>query len=584
MHGAELTRILLAAALWAATASPVTATAGRSLPPATPTADGSDSLQVELRLAPGELWARLSFPAAPVDSLVLELPAWAGVADFHEEVRDLRATDEAGAPLEVRPSEEGRWVVEGTRVPFSIRYVIGTRKTSFVGADRSDIFRPTLLQDWAFVWGHAWLIRPVEDPWPGRPVHLRVDAGSFGSTWVSGPEDGGFRDLDSLAESLLVAGAYRPRFAEVAGKRVRFLLRGSWGFTDETFVEALGRIFQRQALDMGSYPGPELMVVLVEGSASSSGGTVDGGAIALYPPAGATLGSAGLGTLRLVAHEHFHIWNGDYARPTAAAGEGRYKWFQEGLTEYVAERTLLRAGLSTPEDFIHRVNHVIRDYESNPVARTASADVLERRYWEDPDHQQLPYLKGFLLALWIDARVRRVTSDRRDLDDVLRAVLRQSTDSTGVSYDDARLRQALRETTGGDWSTLYEEGVLGSSPLPLWEICSEAGLVCRREPVRLFDLGFSVEGGRLERGARVLSVAPGSPAEAAGLARGETLAGFSFWRGDPDRKAVVQVSRGGDVVDLEYVPARVVELIQVAPVDGSLGAVRRLGRAAGPPP
>jgi predicted metalloprotease with PDZ domain len=282
---------------------------------------------------------------------------------------------------------------------------------------------------------------------------------------------------------------------------------------------------------------------------------VEGTVMALYPDPTRPLAEGGAETLRLVAHELFHFWNGTHARPDTTKGEGWYKWFQEGMTEYVARRTLLREGFVEPAVFLAELNEALVSYTANPVARTATAAILAERYWDAEEYRQLPYVKGFLLGFLTDLRIREATAGRVGIDAWLRRALRPDL-ARGPIYDDAALLRALEEITGRDERAWYDAYALGAEPLPFEEACTRHGMTCTAVESLVFDLGFKAEPGIID-GALVTAVTPDSPAAEAGLEVGDRLTGgASYFPGDPTQDAIVEVHRGGTTVPLTWRPAR----------------------------
>ena len=103
---------------------------------------------------------------------------------------------------------------------------------------------------------------------------------------------------------------------------------------------------------------------------------------------------------------------------------------------------------------------------------------MARDYWSDPRLQRLAYEKGLLLGLVLDARIRRLTDGEATIVDYLKNVI--TPDGPAV-YDDDRLLEELVRLTGQSWAGFYEAFVLGSDPLPVGELCDDAGFDCRRE-------------------------------------------------------------------------------------------------------
>jgi predicted metalloprotease with PDZ domain len=448
-----------------------------------------DTIDVRLTLEQGSLQAEIAYPRMAVQMrqtgegwLPVAMPAfalwpWAGV-DFTEAMSDLKAWDDSGQPLLIRATGPHEWEVAVGGGGFTIGYRIDSSKESFVGSPDTDLFTPTLTEDLAVLWARSWFMRPLDEALAELPVRVSV-SGAYPRAASLGTADGRFHDTEALFGSLLVGGDVRTRMAGSGDGAIRFTLQGHrWRFSDDDFVEAILRIAVAQSEAMGFDPGSSMDVLLLEGSGVRSGGTAEGSVIVVYPDPELPLFARDPETLRLAAHEHFHRWNGEYAVSDPASDQGRYKWFQEGLTEYMAFRTLVSARVLEPADFVFKINQYIDNYHGNPMAVLATADVMARDYWTDPRLQRLAYDKGMLLGLILDARIRRLTDGEATIVDYLKNVI--SPDAP-VAYDDDTLLGELAGLTGQSWEAFYEAFMRGSDPLPIGELCDDAGLDCRRD-------------------------------------------------------------------------------------------------------
>ncbi|HEX8393672.1 MAG TPA: hypothetical protein VF665_15110 [Longimicrobium sp.] len=533
-----------------------------------------ERLHYDVALQAGSVRVDLCVPATDADSVGFALREWGGVETFADNVTEIAATAADGAVLPVERRGTDRWMVRsGARRAFRVAYTIRHDKPSFMGTEEGGHFQPTLFPDWALLWGPSYLVRPMTDALTEIPAGVRIDAGPYRTAYPSWGADTVAADVDALRNSVLAAGNYRRETRQVQGVPVTFLAQGAWSFTDEAFAAVVERVLQAQAAAMGSYPARRLTVLLLPGLPNNAGGTVVKDAMAVYPsPEGDVLRDPR--ALGLIAHEHFHLWNGEAATAADDVPEGAIKWFSEGFTDYYADLTLLRAGVLDEAGLIARTNDRIRDYLANPHARTATSAILGEKYWESQEYNRLPYVKGALTALLMDLRIRRASGGTRSLDDFTRAVF-----ARGGTYRTEDLRRMLEGTAGGDWGAFFAAYVDGAQELPILEICAEAGMECAPGPVPLFHLGFGVEGG-MRRDAAVASVDAGSAAERAGLRAGDVLRGFSIRR-DPAVPAQLEVERGGERITLTYLPAREIIAPSILSTDASRRVVATLRGGSG---
>jgi predicted metalloprotease with PDZ domain len=528
----------------------------------------ADTIRLTVTPMAAELRVVAAFPKPAGDSVVFRLPPWAGVSDLWRMVHVTGARGESGE-LPVTTTS-GAWIVRETRGPFSLEWRVSAGRLSFTGSGRSDLFRAYLASDVGFAWGHAWVLRPDDSVLARAPVRARVEPGEYARALLSRPT--ALPSLQDLSASLLTIGNYREHADQSSGLRLRYLIHGNeWAFADSTLIRSVNAIARTFVTATRFAPPREQWIVLIEGEARNSGGTVEGGAIALYPDPANPLTGDDPTTLRLIAHELFHLWNGHASKDTGR-GEGYYKWFQEGISEYYAHVALLRTGVLSVPAFTQRLNAFIREYESNS-ARGATAAQLERSYWADADHQRLPYVKGFLLGWWLDLSLNR---NGRSIDDFIRPVLRRPT------YDDAALIAALSAVSRTHDAAWYRQFVTGNQPLPFDQICKTEALDCVEEDAELFDFGFRTSTTAIDSGAVVVGIVEGGPAQLAGIMLGDTLTGrVGYYHGDPSRDATIEVKRAGGTLAIMFRPAATRRVVYIDPTPSTLARLDFLRRAPG---
>ncbi|NTU78187.1 MAG: M61 family metallopeptidase, partial [Chloroflexales bacterium] len=139
--------------------------------------------------------------------------------------------------------------------------------------------------------------------------------------------------------------------------------------------------------------------------------------------------------LSLTSHELFHVWNVKRLRP-APLGPFNYRaenytrllWLMEGATSYYDELLLVRAGLMRPERFFEILADEIVKLQSQPGRHLQSVEQSSFDAWIKlyrPDEYSANssisyYLKGSLVCMLLDMKIRAATGGARSLDDVMR--------------------------------------------------------------------------------------------------------------------------------------------------------------------
>lgn len=161
-----------------------------------------------------------------------------------------------------------------------------------------------------------------------------------------------------------------------------------------------------------------------------------------------------------VAHEIFHYWNGwrlagrDYAST---------QWFQEGFTEYTANRTLLAAGLIGDGDFLRMLSKHLQD-----------ARRLQTPLDAPGTHKGPPlYGGGALVAFCWDVELQ---AGRRGVGDLF-ANLWKRTRSGAEPYDWSTIRTSLQSLdASADWQSFHDRYIAGREPPPLLDALRTLGL------------------------------------------------------------------------------------------------------------
>lgn len=138
----------------------------------------------------------------------------------------------------------------------------------------------------------------------------------------------------------------------------------------------------------------------------------------------------------LLPHEFVHSWNGKYRRPADLATPDFQQpmkddllWVYEGLTQYLGEILTARSGLLNEQQFRENLAYIAATYEHRPgrnwrpLQDTADAAQLlyfARGEWENYRRSTDYYDEGTLIWLEVDTTIRRLTGDKKSMNDFCR--------------------------------------------------------------------------------------------------------------------------------------------------------------------
>jgi len=184
-----------------------------------------------------------------------------------------------------------------------------------------------------------------------------------------------------------------------------------------------------------------------------------------------------LGDADLLAHEFTHSWNGKYRRPVglyqtdfATAQQGALLWVYEGMTQYLGDVLAARSGLRSQAQYrdVLAISAANLDYtpgrEWRSTEDTAVAASILRDgnpTWANWKRGQDYYSEGELLWLDADTLIRKMTGNKKSLDDFQRIFLGKG-GNTGpiiVTYTFDELVRDLSEVVPYDWATFLHDRV-----------------------------------------------------------------------------------------------------------------------------
>ena len=252
----------------------------------------------------------------------------------------------------------------------------------------------------------------------------------------------------------------------------------------------------------------------------------------------------------LLAHEYVHSWNGKFRRPSGLAVAnyeqpmtGELLWVYEGLTQYLGKLLDYRSGLWTPEFYRESLALTVSGLSPNagrawrPLGDTAvEAQLLygAPREWSAYRRSVDFYEEGVLLWLDADMTIRKLTGDKKSLDDFCRRFHGGSDgDPVMKTYTFDDVVRTLNDVAPYDWASFLNQRLRSTTSAPLggvetsgWRVIyndqPNDALTAGEKRSKFTDYGTSL-GIWVAEDGRVTDVLPGSPAATAGLVPGSKI-------------------------------------------------------------
>lgn len=253
----------------------------------------------------------------------------------------------------------------------------------------------------------------------------------------------------------------------------------------------------------------------------------------------------------VLSHEMVHTWT--------RGGPGQ--WYGEGIAVYYQALLPWRAGLITAAEYLQDINQTASRYYSNAL-RYMSNEEAAPRFWEDTRIRTLPYDRGAMYFVMLNAWIRKASGGERSLDDLVMEVNRRV--GAGGEVDEDAWVDLITAELGDEARLLHQAMVAGGLMLPA---DGDFGPCFTRVSTRIraFDLGFdpaSLVGDRKV----IRGLVPGSEADKAGLRNGDVVTyrqALDSVQADPQALLRLYVERDGESLEIEYLPrGRPVEIFQ----------------------
>jgi predicted metalloprotease with PDZ domain len=172
-----------------------------------------------------------------------------------------------------------------------------------------------------------------------------------------------------------------------------------------------------------------------------------------------------------LAHELFHFWNGHTLRGADGIASA---WLSEGVTEYYANRSLLRTRSLPPSAFLSKAENMAGLYvyfRTQPMfdsVTIAQAGSRRTRY------RFGVYNGGWAMGFALDREIAKATSGRAGMDDVMRELFRRHGD--GTPYTIAEVFAIASIVAGKPMQPFLAKYVEGMELLPMKDLFATLGI------------------------------------------------------------------------------------------------------------
>ncbi|HXC15890.1 MAG TPA: hypothetical protein VNV60_00465 [Holophagaceae bacterium] len=509
-----------------------------------------------LDLAQHQIEVTLRLPdGATKKGAVLALPAWTPgsylVRDYARFVDRVEAKDGQGRALPLQKVDKQSW-----RLPAASGVTVSYRvygNDLSVRTNHMDGAHAHLVGASTFLYIEKDLGRPYEIRFEGFPGDWKIATAMplRGGAYAAG-------NFDTLVDSPVELGTFHLHRFRALNADFEMAITGVHNGDEARMAADAEKVVTAAGAIFGGFPF-DRYVFLLTFSPKTGGGLEHKSSTSLLCDPFIFDKPEGYWRLAtLIAHEFFHAWNvkrihDPVLGPFDYAGENYTKqlWFHEGVTSYMEDVIVLRAGVVPWSSVAKGIGGGWTRLSQTPGRQEQSLEESSYDAWirgykptEFSTNSSIDYYgKGQLVGLLMEAALREATSGKAGMPELF-ARLWKERGEKGVT--DADIRKAFCDISGQDPEPFWDAYVRGRKELdgsPLerafglkleakapWESLSpddQKDPEAVRRAKAWTGLNF---GNGTSAGTVVQNVIPGSPAEAAGLANPMELLSVNGWR------------------------------------------------------
>ncbi len=473
--------------------------------------------------------------ATPLDVCIPKWsPGWYVLLNTPANISDVQVS-QASVPLTFTHANPATWSI--TPAPgktVTVRYTVKT-ETKGLG-----FFHAAISENHAFVPGTTTLMYIRGEEQKPCSVLYKVPMGWM----VSSPNHPvpGQRNMfdapsyDHLADHPADLGAVELAEDVIDGKTLAVTVVGAPTGTAQRWLNGLSRIWNAATRAFGEAPADRYTFQMRFSDYDGFYGGLEhlDSSVIRLPRASASKTSAS--DLRLCAHELIHAWMVKRIRPQglgpfdySTAVQTPDLWFCEGVTDYLAPKLCVSAGIMTRNDYLADLSEQLTELGNNPASRSVTAEQCSLRVWEASNSQGYGglsyYNKGYVIGLMMDLEIGNRTAGKKSLWDVIWRML-DAYRATGKAYAVHGVDIAA-EAVGGQGMRQLMDSLLRSTdmidPMPLLQ---NLGVTASGRKQDVPYLGLVLDTNHTPGDKAFVSyVQKGSPAEIAGIRPGMTLLG-----------------------------------------------------------
>ncbi len=474
------------------------------------------------------------------DTVEICLPAWRPgryeLGNFSRNIQKFQVSDSEGSPLTFRKISKDKWLIDCagiSEIRINYNYFAAQLDAGACWLDNRQLYVNGV---------HLFVYNPerIHEPCTLELV-LPADYHVASGMTLIGDHVYSLKDFHELVDMPFIASADLKHESYVAaGITFHLWFQGECRPDMERIKSDFAKFSELQVKMMGGAPFSEyhFLFQILPYKAYHGVEHLNNTVISLGPASQLMLEGTYENLLGVSCHELYHAWNVKCIRPVEMMpyrydqeNYSKLGYVAEGVTTYYGDLYLFQSGVFGKKQYFTELARQLQKHFDNYGRLNLSVAESSFDTWLDgyaegiPNRKTSIYTEGCLFSFMRDVLIRKNTNNRTSLDTLMKT-LYDDFGKKGIGYSEKDFRRLADNTAGISLDKLFDDHYYGTSDYtPMLTVCLDfLGLEMKANPTtkwreRKLGLRTTTDNGRI----KVRAIAPGSPADVAGIAKDDEI-------------------------------------------------------------
>lgn len=408
------------------------------------------------------------------DNIELQLPSWRPgryeLGNFAKNIKDFIVLDSSDTKLKFKKLSKDRWEIDTkgkNSAVIKYKYYAAELNAGSTYLDESQLYINPVNCTLSLI-GSENSSYELEFDLPEKfELYSSLEKKEFNKLFAE--------NFEELVDSPIIASeSVQSRMLKISEVDFHFCFQGEITINWEQLLDDFKKFISFQINQFSSFPHSSFHFLFqITPYNAYHGVEHHKSTVILLGPTYEVFGSLYKELLGVSSHELYHVWNVKGIRPFdmlpydyAKENYTELGYVTEGVTTYMGDRILFESGVFTKEAYFSELKTLLLRHFHNDGRLHYSVAASSWDTWLDgyglgaPGRKVSIYVEGALIAFICDSKIRKATSHKKSLHDVMKELSIADGDVKG--YDFHSYKNIIEEISGIDFTSIFDNIIYGS--------------------------------------------------------------------------------------------------------------------------